>query len=133
MKNESDIAVVSGGDIVALTGGDLSKLIDPLTREIYLFDSYVAGTTHIEDRTVFDELGEKTKLTMQREKNKYDSNAIILSAPSGKKVGYVPEQDNPIFARLMDAGKVLIAYTKEIKKVSEKYIKINIGIYLLDF
>ena len=41
--------------------------------------------------------------------NKFDSNAILILTESKKKLGYVPEKDNVIFARLMDAGKLLIA------------------------
>ena len=70
---------------------------------------------------------------MRRENNKFDDNAIMLITPSGKKIGYVPEADNIIFARLLDAGKMLVAYVRDFKKVSENFMKINIGIYLVDF
>ena len=41
---------------------------------------------------------------MQREDNKFDSNAILILNADKKKLGYVPEKDNVVFARLMDAG-----------------------------
>ena len=49
-----------------------------------------------------------------------------------EKIGYVPERDNLIFARLMDAGKMLIA---KIAKIDHKgsFTQITIGIYLVDF
>ena len=31
------------------------------------------------------------------------------------------------------AGKMLVAYVRDFKKVSENFMKINIGIYLVDF
>ena len=49
-----------------------------------------------------------------------------------KKLGYVPEKDNIIFARLMDAGKLLIARIFKITKRGS-FTQISIGIYLVDF
>ena len=121
---------VTPGELVSLHGEQsLSDIIRPLTREIYLFDSYVAGTTHLKDKTVFEKIKEGDKLTLQREDNKYDNNAIIIFTANKEKIGYVPEKDNIVFARLMDAGKLL---TAKISKKGEFY-QIKIGIYLTDF
>ena len=49
-----------------------------------------------------------------------------------KKLGYVPEKDNVIFARLMDAGTLLIAQLSKIEKRGS-FTQISIGIYLVDF
>ena len=56
----------------------------------------------------------------------------MITPINTKKLGYVPEKDNIIFARLMDAGKLLVA---KITKISQKgtYTQISIGIYLVDF
>lgn len=125
---------ISNGELVTLTnGGDISTVIKPLVKEIHLFDSYVSGTSHLKDKSVYDEIQEGCRLTMRRENNKFDDNAIMLIAPSGKNIGYVPEADNIIFARLLDAGKMLVAYVRDFQKVSENFMKINIGIYLVDF
>ena len=45
---------------------------------------------------------------------------------------YVPEKDNIVFARLMDAGKLL---TAKIDRIESKscFRQINISIYLVDF
>ena len=110
----------------------LGDLIKPLTREIHLFDSFVAGTTHLKDESVLDEIAVGSKLRLQREDNKFDGNAVMLIAESGKKLGYVPEKDNIIFARLMDAGKLLSATVTGIEKKGS-FNKISIGIYLVDF
>jgi hypothetical protein len=119
--------------IVSLTENhDLGSLIKPLTKEIYLFDSFVAGTTHLSDKSVLDEIGIGDKLTLKREDNKFDSNAILILTESKKKLGYVPEKDNVIFARLMDAGKLLIARIAKIEKRGS-FTQISIGIYLIDF
>ena len=44
----------------------------------------------------------------------------------------MPEKDNVIFARLMDAGKLLLAKIKDVEKKGS-FTKISIGIYLADF
>ncbi len=110
----------------------LGSVIKPLTQEIYLFDSYVAGTTHLEDAAVLAELKIGDKLTQQREDNKFDNNAILILNGEKKKLGYVPEKDNVVFARLMDAGKLLMA---KVDKITQKgsFTQISIGIYLVDF
>ena len=107
-------------------------VIKPLVNEIHLFDSFVAGTTYVEDATIIEALQVGEKLNLRREDNRFDSNAIVIVTQAGKKIGYVPEKDNQIFARLMDAGKLLQAKISDIKKKGS-FIQISIGIYLVDF
>ncbi len=110
----------------------LSDIIKPLIKEIHLFDSYVAGTTHLEDKSVLDSIMIGDMLTLQREDNKFDSNAILILTEDKKKLGYVPEKDNVIFARLMDAGKLLKAKITDITHKGS-FTQISVGIYLVDF
>ena len=110
----------------------IGEMLQPLVREIHLFDSYVAGTAHLEDRSVLETITVGSKLSLQREENKFDENAIMILTENSKKLGYVPERDNLIFARLMDAGKLLTAKIKKIEKKGSFY-QISIGIYLVDF
>ena len=109
--------------------GDLFK---PLIREIHLFDSYVAGTTHLEDKSVLEKIGGGDRLSLQREDNKFDDNAVLILTETGKKLGYIPEKDNVVFARLMDAGKLLIGRVNDIQ-VRGSFHKIKIGIALVDY
>ena len=113
-------------------GNELGDIIKPLIKEIHLFDSYIAGTTHLEDNSVLDQIKIGEMLTLQRENNKFDSNAIVILNNKKKKLGYVPEKDNIIFARLMDAGKLIKA---KITKIDQKgtFKMISVGIYLVDF
>ena len=106
--------------------------LHPLVREIHLFDSFVAGTTHLKDASVLKEIKVGDQLTLLRENNKFDSNAILLLLADKEELGYVPEKDNIIFARLLDAGKMLTARIKGIEKKGS-FTKISIGIYLVDF
>ena len=121
-------------EAVALTqNGGLDTVLKPLIKEIHLFDTYVAGVSYLKDKTVLENIKIKDRLTLQREDNKFDDKAILILTSEGKKLGYVPEKDNIIFSRLMDAGKMLVAYITEIKKRSIDYQQISIGIYLVDF
>lgn len=118
--------------LTTVTQTDLSDLIKPLVNEIHLFDTYVAGTTYLEDQSVLDEIQIGDRLTLVREDNKFDDKAILVKTKEGRKLGYVPEKDNLIFSRLMDAGKLLMAKisTHELKGT---FHKIGIGIYLVDY
>ncbi|MBP1588439.1 MAG: HIRAN domain-containing protein [Clostridia bacterium] len=131
MSNE--IIVNEGGGLIeAIRDKGVGEMLKPLIREIHLFDSYVAGTTHLEDASVLEELKPDDRLTLLREANKFDENAILLFTESKKKLGYVPEKDNVVFARLMDAGKMLAAKVRKIERKGS-FCQISIGIYLVDF
>lgn len=95
---------------------DLGNIIKPLIREIHLFDTFVAGVTHLKDTSVLEEIKVGDNLVLQREDNKYDNNAVIIFTENKKKLGYVPRVDNIIFARLMDAGKLLKAKISGIEQ-----------------
>ena len=126
MRKNDDLAVLTQAKGI----GDVLK---PLIKEIHLFDTYIAGTTHLKDKTVLDEIEVGQKLTLKREINKFDEKAIMLITENGKKVGYVPEKDNVIFSRLMDAGKLLSAKVTDIKERKGDFLQISICIYLIDF
>ena len=111
---------------------NLGDLIKPLVREIHLFDSFIAGTTHLADDSVLSDISEGEKLMLRREVNKFDENAILILKKDGRKLGYVPEKDNIVFARMMDAGKMLEARITDIMKRGS-FKRIAIGIYLIDF
>ena len=110
----------------------ISEIIKPLTNEIHLFDTFIAGTSYIEDKNLFINLKVGEELILIRENNKFDDNAILVKNASKEKLGYIPEKDNVVFSRLLDAGKFLKAKVKDIEKVGSLH-KIGIGIYLFDF
>lgn len=132
MDGELTIKNGTGDLIQGLDNKDLDTLLKPLIQEIHLFDSFVAGTTHLKDPSVLDDLKEGSRLKLIREDNKFDDNAIKITDEQDRKIGYVPEKDNIVFARLMDAGKVLGAKVNNIEKKGS-FTKIAIGIYLVDF
>lgn len=130
MANE--LTVNEQGIVSLVRDRELGAVLKPLLREIYLFDTYIAGTTHLEDSTVLEIVKEGDGLALQRENNKFDSNAIVITTEDKRKLGYVPEKDNIVFARLMDAGKLLKAKIIKIANKGE-FKMIRIAIYLIDF
>ena len=110
----------------------IGELLKPLSKEIHLFDTFVAGTAYLEDDAVVKKLKVGDKLTLQREESKFDDYAVQILNSEGEKIGYIPEKDNRIFARLMDAGKRLIAKVQKIDRKGS-FLQIGIGIFLVDF
>ena len=130
----ADELMIGTTNAVALVSGtSLEKLLKPLKQEILLYDTYVAGTGYINDKTILDELKNGDVLWLQREpENKFDEKAILVLDEKKRTIGYVPESDNTVFSRLMDAGKYL---TAKIVKMETKgsFRQINISIFLVDF
>lgn len=107
---------------------DLPK---PFAQDIFLFDTHVAGTTHIagmEELAPLLEIGERLQFIREPE-NPYDKMAIAIKTEEGVKLGYVPKADNAIFARLMDAGKLLFGKIAQ-KEQRGRWHRIIIEIYL---
>ncbi len=130
---ENELTIGKQNMVSLVTDNSLGDLIKPLSHEILLFDSYIAGTAYIEDEAVFDEIREGDKLVLKREpENRFDGNAILVLDSQKRKLGYIPEKDNIVFARLMDAGKYLTAKVNDIDPYGS-FRRISISIYLVDF
>ena len=129
MSNE--LKKVDNTAVSMVNSHTIGDLIKPMIRDIHLFDTYVAGTTHLEDKSVLEQILVGDELTLQREDNPFDKKAILVLTSQKKKLGYVPEKDNIVFSRLRDAGKMLKAKITKIEPM-DWYTRINIGIYLVD-
>ena len=118
--------------VTAIQQNGITDLIKPLVKEIFLFDTFIAGTSYV-DKNLIDALNADDKLILRREgDNKFDDKAVLVLNTDQKKVGYIPEKDNAVFSRLMDAGKLLTAKVKKIDKKGD-FSKIEISIFLTDF
>ena len=49
--------MIKNDDLAVLTQAKgIGDVLKPLIKEIHLFDTYIAGTTHLKDKTVLDEI-----------------------------------------------------------------------------
>lgn len=122
-----------GGGLIGLLhgkGGNL-PLPKPFEREIFLFDTHVAGTSYVEGIEELEphlKAGEKLDFFREPD-NPHDKRAIVIKNASGVKIGYVPRADNVIFSRLMDAGKLLFGRIVS-KEMQGSWLKIGLKVYL---
>jgi hypothetical protein len=123
------------GSLVSLMHGKGGSPVPakPFEREIFLFDTFVAGTSYVEGMEELEpHLLAKDRLAFFREPdNPYDGMAIVIRNGDGVKIGYVPRADNAIFARLMDAGKLLFGKISS-KEVRGTWVRIDIQVFLKD-
>ena len=63
---ENGLTIGKQNMVSLVTDNPFGDLIKPLSHEILLFDSYVAGTAYIDDETVFEEIKEGDKLVLKR-------------------------------------------------------------------
>lgn len=111
----------------------IEKIVVPFSKDIMLFSTYVAGTTHIENiNEIVLDLNEGSILSLQREmNNQFDDAAILMLDEKKRKVGYVPKKDNIVFARLMDAGKFLFCKVTDFEEIGNWH-KIYVDVFLKD-
>ena len=108
--------------------GDLGK---PFERDIMLFDTVVAGTRYIpEIKQILSDVKLGDRLEFVREpENSFDDKAIMVQTVDGEKIGYVPREDNIVFSRLMDAGKLLFGKITSMES-RKNWTRIAMEIYL---
>lgn len=130
----SNVIKIDGSNIVNILNNkgalDIEK---PFSREIFLIEVHIAGTTHIDNIDVLEpKLTEGVEVQFFREpNNQYESKAIVVKDKEGNKLGYIPKEKNEILSRLMDAGKLLYGKVKTKKKLGD-WIKIEMEVYLKD-
>lgn len=108
--------------------GDLPALFE---RDIFLFDTHIAGTSHIDGIEQIEpqlEIGGSLEFLREPD-NPFDPQAILIRTHGGVKLGYVPQRDNAVFARLMDAGKLLFGRISD-KQLRGPWVYIAIKVYL---
>lgn len=111
IESMSNIVKTACGGFISLfhdKGGGTS-IPKPFRQNIFLFDPFVAGTTHIEGiEELASHLNIDDKPDFFREPNNpQDSKAILIKNSNGIKIGYMPKNDNTVFSCLMDAWKLL--------------------------
>lgn len=147
---DEQIILKEDADLVAAMQRIGNAMPVPYERDIFLLGTYSAGADYQEQiEGIYDLLEEGDPVTMIREPdNEYDEYAIRLEIahkgdpgpelPSrlqrfeGAKIGYIPRGTvNKIFARLMDAGKLLYGVVRD-KECMGDYHRIVVKVYLKD-
>ena len=128
----NDLTVKKEDLLAVIEEKGIGDVIRPLVSEIHLFDTYISGTSRLKDPSAVEQLQTGEKLTLKREETIFDDNAISIYNAQGQKLGYVPEKDNIVFSRLMDAGKLLIAKVGSSTQM-HGFRKVSISIYLVDY
>jgi len=128
--SESNIIPISES-MLALLGASENG-ITPFTREIFLLDIVVAGTTFCEKMEVLAPLiHEGTVLRMLRDpNNEYDKMAIGIYLDADR-IGWVPMELNVIISRLMDAGKAFVCHVTDSKWINS-WFKIKAKVSMIE-
>ena len=105
----------------------------PFITEIQLIKCYVAGTTfRVDIDEIEPELKKDDLLVFKREPdNEHDNLAIAIYDKEERRIGYIPQKNNEILARLMDAGKIVFGKIEK-KKWRDDWLKIKIKVYMRD-
>ena len=113
--------------------GTVGSVPMPFECEVFLKECHVAGTMHVDDvlfKTKSVDVG--SPLVLKREPaNDYDELAIRVETAAGERVGWVPKKHNDVLARLMDAGKLLVAKVAH-KELEDHWLNMRIKIFLKD-
>ena len=112
-------------------GGNIDALLKPLKKEILLFDGNLAGTYKLLDKTALFDIKVGDKLEFRYNQSKYEKDAVQVFSSKGQ-IGYVPESDEVVFKRLLDAGKSLIGKVTKTD-FSHGFPAVTFAIYLEDF
>jgi len=116
----------------ALMKGSFGKggLPMPFTKEIFLIDTHIAGTSFRELDDVEPNLSIGDLLCFKRDPdNQHDPLAILIHDEKGNPLGFVPQNKNEILARLMDAGKLILGRL-EHKEWKGKWLKLKIRVFM---
>ena len=107
----------------------LGNVIKPLLKEVFLDDVIVHGVLLHGD--ILREIKVGDELTLKRERKPYDDLYVAVYFKD-KRIGELPELEEEIYARLLDAGKKLTAKAKYVVILPE-YSALEISISLIDF
>jgi hypothetical protein len=119
-------------ELMALIGSGGVDALAPFSREIYLLNIVVAGTSYCTQMAEIEPLLlPETALKMIRQpKNEHDELAIGIYYNS-TRIGWVPMEHNEVISRLMDAGKAFFCRTESTNRKG-KWVKIRAKIFMVE-
>ena len=127
-----ELAKTQSGALVEVLHRE-KALPKPYGTEILLLQTMIAGTTHvvgIQELEPFLQPGDRLEL-IRVPSNPSDPWAIKVYNRDRVKLGYVPQKENQILARLMDAGKLLYAVLTA-KAWKGNWLQLWIDIYMTE-
>ncbi len=97
----------------------------------FLLECHVAGTSRVDDvKGKTAELQKDSPLFLRREPgNEYDRDAIAIYTAEENRIGYVPQQHNPILSRLLDSGRDLVGKVVS-REVVNDFVRMRMCIFL---
>ncbi|MCE5205959.1 MAG: HIRAN domain-containing protein [Porphyromonadaceae bacterium] len=119
-------------ELLALIGTGGVKAIAPFTREIFLLDIVVSGTSFCKQIDILEpQLNPGTVLKMIRHpENEYDELAIGIYFRE-MRIGWVPQELNEVISRLMDAGKAFFCRIQSCKRKNH-WLRLDAKIYMVE-
>lgn len=119
-------------ELLAFIGSGGVNAMSPFTREIFLLNIVVAGTTFCKEMDeIYPSLLPDTKLKMVRHpKNEYDELAIGVYY-NDVRIGWIPREMNEVISRLMDAGKAFFCRITDVSKKGT-WTKIDAKVYMVE-
>ncbi|MEI6069132.1 MAG: HIRAN domain-containing protein [Methylococcaceae bacterium] len=88
----------------------------PFAQDIFLLETHIAGLRYYDIKNLSMPLQLAYTLMLRREPdNVHDELAIVVLTVTAQKLGYLPKFRNTVLARLMDAGKSLVAEVAQVK------------------
>ena len=85
-----DIVKVDQHTMSVIQGHEIGEIIQPLIRDIHLFDTWIAGTTHLEDKAALkatpEELTALTRMRMRRDSIRTQFETL------GMKISYIRQK-----------------------------------------
>lgn len=101
-------------------------------QKVYLLHFFVRGFQYYEGPKIIDRINRDGLVDLVREPdNPYDENAIAIHF-EGKKIGYVPREDNLVLSNIIDAGLLdLQAEITFVEPDAATWEQISVAIYAL--
>lgn len=126
----NEITVKQETLLSTIKNNGLGQLIKPLTKEIYLADTHVSGLL-FRNESPHLSFKDGEELTLKRENMPYDEFAVAVYQKDNR-IGELSEYHEEIYARLLDAGKILKAKVKFFM-VEGDFQVLSLSIYMIDF
>ena len=106
-NRKQELAISDGGITALLHGSGSFDVQAAFSKDIYLVHQMIVGMRYQSgaDELVQD-LKPGSRVTFLREPdNEYDHRAVMAVDGRGRKIGYIPRNQNAIISALLDAGK----------------------------